>query len=179
MKPKAGKSRKGVVRAPSYTLEIAGRLVRVTGPEEASRVVSEIRDRSGAGASEMGAQFTIREDGHVVGYVSYNGKVWKGDPDRDDAELIYTPPPYFPTEDIPSRPARQEAHPRGTAAEVARTFAERLLKNTDEYMAGLASHADFSARQHEIWGQVEAAGTTVHEEVLRLLRTASRSIQGG
>jgi hypothetical protein len=80
------------VEAPAYTMEILGRKIRVANAEEASRVVSEIRDRSGAGASEMGSMFPIREDGVLIGYVSYNGKVWKGDPeDWKNAELIYDP----------------------------------------------------------------------------------------
>jgi hypothetical protein len=78
--------------APVYTMEILGQKVRVANAQEASLVVSDIRDRSGAGASEMGSMFPIREDGVLIGYVSYNGKVWKGDPgDWKNAELIYDP----------------------------------------------------------------------------------------
>jgi hypothetical protein len=78
--------------APVYTMEILGRKIRVANAEEASLVVSEIRDRSGSGASEMGSVFPIRENGLLIGYVSYNGKVWKGDPgDWKNAELIYDP----------------------------------------------------------------------------------------
>lgn len=79
-------------KAPVYTLEILGRVIPVTDAKHASLVVSAIRDRSGAGASEIGSIFPVREGGVIIGYVSYNGKVWKGHPDDwKRAELVYDP----------------------------------------------------------------------------------------
>jgi hypothetical protein len=81
-----------LVRAPEYLVEILGRRFPVKNMEHASLLVSAVRDRSGAGASEMGAEFPIYEDGAVIGYVSYNGRVWKGRPgDFGNAELVYDP----------------------------------------------------------------------------------------
>lgn len=75
-----------------YVLEILGQRIAVRGWAEASNAVSVIRDRTGAGASEMGVEFPLLEDGEVVAYVSYNGKVWKGRPgDWPKATLLYDP----------------------------------------------------------------------------------------
>lgn len=92
--PKKQRGSRGMVvpQQPPYLIEIMGRKFPVNDPQHASMLVSEIRDRSGAGASEIGAIFPIWENGIVIGYVSYNGKVWKGHPDSwKDAELIYDP----------------------------------------------------------------------------------------
>jgi hypothetical protein len=84
--------RRALVREPEYLVEILGRRFPVRNMEHASRLVSAVRDRSGAGASEMGAEFPIYEDGVVVGHVSYNGRVWRGDPrGGEKAELVYDP----------------------------------------------------------------------------------------
>ena len=81
-----------LIQKPEYLVEILGRRFPVAGMLEASRFVSEVRDRSGAGASEMGGQFPIYENGTIIGYVSYNGKVWRGHPDDwKNAELMYDP----------------------------------------------------------------------------------------
>ena len=84
--------KRALVKAHEYLVEILGRRFPVDNMEQASRLVSAVRDRSGAGASEMGAEFPIYEDGVVVGHVSYNGRVWKGDPrGGGKAELVYDP----------------------------------------------------------------------------------------
>ena len=80
-----------------YVLEILGQSIPVRDWSEASNAVAAIRDRTRAGASEMGAEFPIYErlpggEEILVAYVSYNAKVWKGKPgDWPDVELIYDP----------------------------------------------------------------------------------------
>lgn len=80
-----------------YILEILDQRIPVRDWAEASNAVAVIRDRTGAGASEMGAEFPIYEplptgEEILVAYVSYNAKVWKGKPgDWPDVELIYNP----------------------------------------------------------------------------------------
>lgn len=79
-------------KTSAYVVEILGRRFPVQDIVEASRLVEAVRDRSGAGASEMGGEFPIYEDGRMIGYVSYNGKVWRGDPERwREAQLMYDP----------------------------------------------------------------------------------------
>jgi hypothetical protein len=88
----AEKRKRGLVLAPEYLVEIMGRRYPVQGMVEASRLVEAVRDRSGAGASEMGAEFPVYEGGRMIGYVSYNGRVWKGLPGAwPDVELMYDP----------------------------------------------------------------------------------------
>ena len=75
-----------------YILEILGQRIPVHGWAEASNAVSVIRERTGAGASEMGVEFPLLEEGEIVAYVSYNGKVWKGQPgDWPAVILLYDP----------------------------------------------------------------------------------------
>lgn len=85
MKSSAGKK---VIRRPpprlsnDFTVEILGRRYAVTDMQRASQIVSTIRDQHNLGASQMGGQFPIRAGDVIVGYVSYNGKVWQGHPDN-------------------------------------------------------------------------------------------------
>jgi hypothetical protein len=80
------------VPAAQYLVEILGRRFPVADMMHASELVSAVRDRSGYGASEMGAEFPVLENGRVVGYVSYNGKVWRGQPGAwPNVELVYDP----------------------------------------------------------------------------------------
>ena len=168
--------KKTIARPTLYTLEILGRHIRVANAEEASKVVSAIRDESGAGASEMGSSFPVRENGVLIGYVSYNGKVWKGDPaDSENAELVYDPYAASAHEsDIPEAPARLLQVPRGSLASVAKAYAEMLWKNTDDFMERLVSYEEFGRRQTEIWSMIKAAGEEVDDKVLELLRSRPR-----
>jgi hypothetical protein len=77
-----------------YTVEILGRRFPVTDMVQASSRVDSIRDQTGMGASEMGAQFPIRDGASIIGYVSYNGRVWAGHPKdsgTDRVHLVYDP----------------------------------------------------------------------------------------
>jgi hypothetical protein len=88
----AGRKKRALVQAPEYLVEILGRRFPVSNMVDASRLVEAVRDRSGAGASEMGAEFPILENGKVVAFVSYNGRVWKGQPGTwPEGELVYDP----------------------------------------------------------------------------------------
>lgn len=63
------------------TMEL--RLGRKTYPvadyAEASRIVCNERDRRGVGASRF-PDALIYEGDNLIGYVSYNGRVWAGNP---------------------------------------------------------------------------------------------------
>lgn len=84
------KKKRSLVRAPQYTVEILGRRYPVANMIQASEFVGHFSGRYGA--SEIGSQFPVREGETVIGYVSYNGKVWKGDPRFwERAELMYDP----------------------------------------------------------------------------------------
>lgn len=77
---------------PEYVIVILGRRYPVSDMVHASRLVATIRDRTGAGASELGDAFPIFEDGKMIAHVSYNGKVWRGHPeDWKTNELMYDP----------------------------------------------------------------------------------------
>lgn len=89
----AGRRGAGLPAAgPEYTVEILGRRIPVSDMRDASEKVDAIISRSGMGASEIGAEFPVRDKGFVIGYVSYNAKVWKGQPGSfPEAELMYDP----------------------------------------------------------------------------------------
>ena len=53
-------------------------LLEVADYADASRIYSELRDRSGLGASRM-PEGRIYRDETLVATLSYNGKVWDGD----------------------------------------------------------------------------------------------------
>lgn len=99
-------------RAPGYTVEVLGKRFPVIDMVQASKLIDVLRDQSGYGASEMGSQFPIREASTIIGYVSYNGKVWRGSPrGPGKAELVYDP---FATN--PQRKPHRKRNP-GTDAE--------------------------------------------------------------
>lgn len=87
----AKKPKKALRMRHEYLLEILGRRIPVDDMEQASKIVERIRDAGGYGVSQMGAEFPILEDGIPVGYVSYNGRVWKGQPGASGADLTYDP----------------------------------------------------------------------------------------
>lgn len=82
---------KSLTKSPTYTVEILGRLLPVRDMVHASNLVDQVIAMAQAGASEIGAQFQIRENGIVIGWVSYNGRVWKGDPRIAKGILAYDP----------------------------------------------------------------------------------------
>lgn len=60
--------------------------IPVKTAEEASRAWSFFRDALDLGGSD--SPYVLLKHGHkTVGYVSYNGRIWKGRPDRPVAEL--------------------------------------------------------------------------------------------
>ncbi len=82
--------KRSLVRAPQYTVEILGRRYPVRDMIQASNFIGRFSGQYGA--SEIGSQFPVRDGKDVIGYVSYNGKVWKGDPAHwEQAELMYDP----------------------------------------------------------------------------------------
>lgn len=69
---------------PLY-LQIAAARLPYPGEELASRMYREAierydRETGRGGASTVPACHIVTDGGEVVGYVSYNGKVWAGDP---------------------------------------------------------------------------------------------------
>ncbi|MCI0410683.1 MAG: hypothetical protein L0191_19345 [Acidobacteria bacterium] len=61
--------------------------------EEASVIFCAIRDRLGAGSSEISDALIRNEQQRVVAYVSYNGRVWWGSPGhwKPGAKPIFSP----------------------------------------------------------------------------------------
>ena len=49
---------------------------KVSGFEEASRVYSTVRDKSGKGASKWADGFVTDINGTTIARISYNGRVW-------------------------------------------------------------------------------------------------------
>ncbi len=89
--------------ASEYTVEVLGRRFTVKDMVMASVIVERHRDQTGMGASQMGSQFPVRDGANVIGYVSYNGRVWAGKPEdygTDKVHLVYDP----------SEPAHRAAH---------------------------------------------------------------------
>ena len=86
--PKKRKSR-AIQSAPEYTVEFMGREYTTTGPIDASIRIRQMIEFNNFGASECGMTFLIRLNDRILGYVSYNGKVWEGVP--GDSRLVYDP----------------------------------------------------------------------------------------
>lgn len=67
--------------------------VWVSHPAEASKFYLSYLDRNFLGSREAPSAHLFHED-LLVGYVSYNGKVWKGDPANwKQNRLIFEPQP--------------------------------------------------------------------------------------
>ncbi len=126
------------VHQPSYTVEIQDRRYTVIDMVRASQIVETIRDRSGAGASEMGAQFPVRDGLKIIGYVSYNGRVWAGRPEdagTDRVHLVYDP----------SEKAHRDAYqiPRGVTS--SRVVRNNPIRKCDLHDAPEECQADPSS----------------------------------
>lgn len=81
-------------QAGDYTVEVMGRRYAVTDMKRASDIVLHIQGAENLGASQMGAEFPIRAGELLIGYVTYNGRVWKGHPrDWETNECVYEPWP--------------------------------------------------------------------------------------
>lgn len=59
-------------------LQIGRRRFQVATFEEASRMFCTTRDKGGEGASRTPTPPIVDEFGNVIGYVSYNGRIWAG-----------------------------------------------------------------------------------------------------
>jgi hypothetical protein len=68
--------------ARGLLLEIEGRRFPVSSLADASAKVSAVIDRMGIGASQFRSPLLRDSAGEVVGYVSYNGRVFAGRPER-------------------------------------------------------------------------------------------------
>jgi hypothetical protein len=86
--PKKRKSR-AIQSPPEYTVEFMGREYTTTGPIDASVRIRQMIEFNNFGASECGVRFPIRLNDRILGYVTYNGRVWEGSP--GDARLVYDP----------------------------------------------------------------------------------------
>jgi hypothetical protein len=64
----------------TLTLVVGKRRYSVASIEDASRMFCAARDKSGFGASKTATPLIYRADGGLIGYISYNGRVWSGHP---------------------------------------------------------------------------------------------------
>lgn len=73
-------------------LEVSALQFDVASLEEASSKYCELRDASGEGASTWPTGTVTKKDGTQL-YISYNGKIWEGDPNkwRPGLEPVYSP----------------------------------------------------------------------------------------
>lgn len=73
----------GIKQEVQQTLYIkeGSTLTQVT-PEQASIAMSQIRDRSGLGSSKLGDLILYDINGKPIAFVSYNGNVWLGTPNK-------------------------------------------------------------------------------------------------
>lgn len=56
--------------------------------EQASRIYSKRRDESGEGASTFNPGKVLNDKYQIIGYISYNGKVWS---DHHSTKLLFDP----------------------------------------------------------------------------------------
>jgi hypothetical protein len=82
--------------ASQLTVAIFDRLYDVDSIEAASRIFAAARDRAGTGASNTPTPRILR-DGVPYGYISYNGRVWLGEPSDWSVDAL---PVYDPTGEL-------------------------------------------------------------------------------
>lgn len=70
-------------------LEIGSKQFQISSLAEASRMFSAARDEFGEGASRTPSPLIVDEHGVVIGYISYNGRVWAGTSYVPNAQLLY------------------------------------------------------------------------------------------
>ncbi len=121
--------------AAPLTLRVGSRTYPVESVEDASRIFVAARDKFGEGASNTPTPLLVR-DGKVIGYVSYNGRVWAGDPKawKPDDEPIYDPlpPPEKPSDAAAAAlPAPKVDAPRQRALSAKEKRAEAERKKRD------------------------------------------------
>jgi hypothetical protein len=61
-------------------LQVGAKRYQVATFQQASEMFCKARDASGLGGSKIKTPLLVGEAGEVVGYVSYNGRVWAGSP---------------------------------------------------------------------------------------------------
>jgi hypothetical protein len=71
--------------------KIGRRTFPFTTAEEVSSAYRATIDRLDLGASRAPSCDLLDSNGHRVGYVSYNGKVWSGDWDAGTAVCVFNP----------------------------------------------------------------------------------------
>lgn len=72
----------------SYSFKLRGHVFIASTLAEVSTMYSRERDASGEGMSTFPTANVIRE-GKVIGYVSYNGRIWGGKPQARTFKLLY------------------------------------------------------------------------------------------
>jgi len=84
---------KGVLPALREQLfvEFDGQRYQVDSMQDASEKWEAFRDETGVGSSEVSNLPIFDQTGKQVAYVSYNGKVWRGDDYVPNAEPVYVP----------------------------------------------------------------------------------------
>lgn len=68
------------IPAQTLYMQIGRKRYQITSFQEASEKFSAARERFGKGASKTPTPLLINQRGDVIGYVSYNGRVWSGMP---------------------------------------------------------------------------------------------------
>ena len=77
--------------ARTLTMRLGRKVHKIESFAHASRLYCAERDRRGVGASRMHAAPITDPDGSTVAYVSYNGRVWQGEPREwtPDTTMLY------------------------------------------------------------------------------------------
>jgi hypothetical protein len=73
-------------------ITIGGRRYPINSLEDASRKWDQVRDAAGTGSSETPTPLIVNAAGETIGYISYNGRVWRGRPQDSlggKNELLY------------------------------------------------------------------------------------------
>ena len=76
-----------------YEADIAGRVMRRDTLKEMSELYCAIRDVRYAGSSKFPRARVKDQSGKTVAFISYNGKVWRGSPEKfnDATDCLYSP----------------------------------------------------------------------------------------
>jgi hypothetical protein len=69
-----------MIPAKTMFLQIRRKRYEVASFQQASEMFCAARDKSALGASRIPSPLIVDGQGAVVGYVSYNGRVWPGTP---------------------------------------------------------------------------------------------------
>ncbi len=75
--------------AKTMFLQVGGKRYQIASFEQASQMFCMARDASGEGASTIPSPKIVDERGEVIGFVSYNGRVWAGTSYVPDAQPLY------------------------------------------------------------------------------------------